>query len=141
MDEMIEVYQDYLDMDVEERNAIAMQAIDAIFEHLQEFYDEETVLKTIVNIFGVVCSADGVINAEEYEMFSLLTKANVTFEQFCEVMQYGQYEEVINDFFEFANSQGDQFTNELFVLAICIFTCKGFMTTKEQEFIYNHFIQ
>ena len=139
MDEIIEVYQEYLDMDEEERNMIATQAIDKIFEHLQEFYDEETVLKTIVNIFGVICSADGEICAEEYDMFSLLTKANVTFEQFCEVMQYGQYEEVINDFFEFAESQGDQFTGELFVLAICIFTCKGSVTIEEQEFIEEYF--
>ena len=140
MDEMIEVYQDYLDMDGEERNMIAMQAIDAIFEHLQEFYDEESVLKTIVSMFGVICSADGVISEEEYDMFSLLTKANVTFEQFCEVMQYGQYEDVINNFFEFANSLGEPFTSELFVLAICIFACKGSITIEEQEFIEEYFL-
>ena len=140
MDEMIEVYQDYLDMDDEKRNSIAMQAIDAIFAHLKELYDDETVLKKIVEMFSVICCVDGVISEEEYYMFSLITKANVSFEQFCEVMKYGQYEDFINNFFEFANSKSDEVAGELFVLAICLFTCKGTVTVEEQAFIDEYFI-
>lgn len=140
MDDMIQVYQDYLDMEDEERNAIAVQAIDAIFAHLKEFYDDETVLKKIIDMFSVVCSVDEIIDEYEFNLFCLLTKANVTFEQFSEVMKYGQYEEIINDFFEFANSQGDEFIGELFVLTICIFSCKGTITVEEQSFIDEYFM-
>lgn len=140
MDDIIHVYQDYLDMEDEERNAIAIQAIDAIFAHLNQNCDEETVLKRIIDMFSVICSADAVINEEEYNLFSLLTKANVTFTQFVEVMEYGQYEELINDFFNFANSQGEKFVGEVFVLAICIFACKGTITVEEQAFIDEYFM-
>ena len=140
MEELIKIYQDYLDMDEEERNSIAIQTIDTIFEHLKEFYDDDTILKRIVDMFSVICSADGVISEEEYDMFSLLTKASVTFEQFSQVMQYGQYEEIINNFFEFANSQSDDFIGSLFFLTLCVFSCKGTITPEEQEFVYNKFI-
>ena len=140
MDDLIEVYQEYLDMDEEERNSIAIEAIDNIFKHLQEFYDEDTILKTIINMFGVICSADGVVSKEEYDMFTLLTKANVSYKEFCDVMKYGEYEEVINEFIGFANSQGDDFVGELFVLAICIFSCKGTITVEEQEFVDEYLI-
>lgn len=140
MDDMIEVYQSYLDMTDEERNAIARSASEKLFEHLIEFYDEESILKTYINMFSVLCTVDGVINHEEHKIFSIVTNTNVLYDDFFEVMKFGVKAELIEEFFGFANSQGDDFIGYLFVLAICIFSCKGTITVEEQEFIEEYFL-
>lgn len=140
MDDMIEIYQNYLDMIDEERNDIARSASEKLFEHLTEFYDEESVLKTYINMFSVLCSVDGVISQEEHELFSFVTNTHVSYDEFFEVMKFGANSEMIENFFEFADSQGDEFIGNLFVLAICVFACKGTITVEEQEFIYEYFM-
>ena len=140
MDDLLELYQSYLDMDYEERKMIATSASEKIFEHLNEFYDENSVLKIFIDMFSVLCSVDGVISAEEHEVFSSITKTNVSFDEFYEVMKFGANIEFVTDFFDFVNSQGDEFLGELFVLAVCMFSCKGEITIEEQEFIDEYFM-
>ena len=138
MNELEELYQEYLDMEAEERNEIALQVSSEIFHYLVEKQSEDEVVNKYVTLYSILCCVDGEVTEIEYELFKFLTGSTSTFEEFYEVVKNGSNEEVIEEFFIFASNQGPDFITAIFVLAVSIFTSKGTLTVEEQEFIYKY---
>lgn len=139
MNELIEVFQQYLDMDNETRQSIAQEATTNIFNHLEEFYDEDTVYDTYLLLVSVFCCVDGTINFEEYELFTAITGTSISYDEFYEVVKNGADLEAMEELFGFVHSQGDDFVGEVMVLAICFFTADGTFADVEQAFFDEYF--
>ena len=77
MNELIEIYQNYLDMTDEERKEVARSASEKIFATIAESYDEDSILEIYIYMFSVLCCVDGIISPEEHELFSYVTNTNV----------------------------------------------------------------
>ena len=136
MSDLIDIYQQYLDMSDEERNNIALMTMRSIFEYLESEADsEDEVLEFVLDMFSVLCCADGTINYEEYEMFKLVTGATVSYDEFFDAVKDGTDPEYVEGFFELVENLDDDFQSDIFVLALCLFTSKGTLTVSEQEFI------
>lgn len=140
MSDLQDMFQQYLDMDTEERNNIAQEASNEILSVFEQTFEGDSMFEAYLQMFSIFCSADGELQYEEYELFTTITGTEVSYDDFFSAMQNELENTDIDEFFGFANDQGDDFMGSLIVLAICIFTCDGTLTVSEQEFIDEYFL-
>ena len=139
MSDYREVFQQYLDMDSDERNAIASGCINNIMGYLEDIYDSDYAVDKVMDMFAVFCCVDGVVNRDEYSLFVEATGADVDYETFFNATSTGTYRSEIEKLYSFLSGQDQDFISEVFVLALCILASNGTLTVSEQEFLEEFF--
>ncbi len=140
MSELNDMFQQYLDMDDDERNAIAEEAAGAILNVFQQHFEGDDLFEAFLQMFSIFTMADSEITYEEYELFTSITGTEVSFDDFYNAIQNTYENTDIDEFFGFATEQDEDFMGELCVLAICILTCDGTLSVSEQEFIDEYLL-
>ena len=139
MSQKLEIYQKFLDMDTDERNAYAKQTLDLMHKYLYQYYEEKVIVSYVISIFSVFSCADDTVNMAEYELFKYVTGARVSYDDFYETVKSGTSEELIEELYELLASESEEFIEYVLVLVICIYSCDGTITVEEQEFVDNFF--
>ena len=129
----------YLNMSDEERMESALCASKTLTSYLESTFDGDDAYHAYLQIFSIFCCVDGIYQHLEYEFFKKFTTVDISYDEFTEWMDKA-YEEVdINEFFEFASSQENEFKEALMVLMLCVITCDYSLHRDELKFIDEYF--
>ena len=140
MNELLEMFELYLNMDSEERDVIALEASNEIVSHLKQIFESDSLFEAYLQLYSIFSYADIKIQYEEYELFGKITGAEVSYEDFCSAV-LNEIENVdVNEFFDFVDEQNEDFQGNLCLFAVCIFTCDGVFDELEFKFIDTYFL-
>ena len=140
MMELNEIYQEYLEMDDEERRVITKECVTSIYDYLKDNYGQTSAFHSLTNMFSVFGCVDGGISEVEYELFVSSTGVKCTFENFYEATKNGLSECNIENLMDDLEDDNEDFILDVFMLALLIFTSNGTLTVEEQEFIEKLFL-
>ena len=139
MSSLLEEVFDYLNMSDEDRFDKAFNASKALVGYLEPMFDGDDAYEAYVQIIAIICSVDGIYQHLEYDFFKKLTEVDITYDQFTEWMD-AEYEKVdLDEFFEFAANQEDEFKQALLELVLCVITCDYSLHRNELKFIDEYF--
>lgn len=140
-DELMQMLQEYLDMDAERRNYVAQEASNAILNLFEEIFDGDKMFEAYLEMFSIFSSVDGQLAKEEYDLFINITGTEVSYEDFFDALQNELESANVEEFFDFINSQEEEIFGAFCMLAICIFTCDGTFSEEELEFFEAYFLE
>ena len=135
-----ELMQQFLDMDDDIRVDLARETVEVMRNYLEENYGVTSAHHLVSLMFSVFCCVDGSIDYKEYEFFKVTTGVECSFENFCESMQNGGNQHQIDELFDEISDENKAFMQDVFTLAVCVFTSNGTLTVSEQCFLEEYFL-
>ena len=129
----------YLKISEDERLDKAFNTSKILVGYLEPMFDDDKAYQAYVQIFSIFCCADGICLHMEYDFYKKLTEGDITYDQFTEWMdkEYGEVD--LNEFFEFAGRQDDEFNETLKVFMLCVVTCDYSLHSDELQMIDEFF--
>ena len=141
MDELLLMFETYVNMTEEERTTIALEASNAILDHFENIFEGEELFDAYLQMYSIFCCVNNDIAYEQYELFKNITGAQVQYEEFYPALTNCVENVNVEEFFAFAYEQGEEFVGALCILAICIFACDGKIDEIELKLINLYFLE
>ena len=135
----IEELDCHLNMSDDERIEKALNASKTLMSYLQSMFVGEAFYNAYLQIYSIFCCADRDVKVAEYELFKILTDTNVTYDEFYRCIVAENKSVDLDEFFEFANNQDDDFKQALLEFTLCIFTCDHYIHRDELKIIDEYF--